>query len=60
MANRIAQQINSSYKSRHPKKTIPQQPDGMPQGRHLQGFKGSKIDAVCSCGRCLPARMKRT
>ena len=34
---------------------LPRQPDGMPQGRHLTGFKGSKVDAVCLCGKCNPA-----
>jgi hypothetical protein len=33
---------------------IPLQPDGMPQGRHLTGFKGTKTDAVCLCAGCHP------
>jgi hypothetical protein len=37
---------------------MPRQPDGMPMGRHLAGFKGMKSDNPCSCGGC-NARNKR-
>lgn len=30
------------------------QPDGQPQGKHLSGFKGTKVDATCLCGGCHP------
>lgn len=33
---------------------IPLQPDGMPQGRHMTGFKGSKVEGTCLCGGCHP------
>ena len=40
--------------TKNKKDRIPAQPDGMPQGRHLTGFKGSKVDEACFCGRCNP------
>lgn len=30
------------------------QPAGQPQGKHLTGFKGMKIDQLCECGGCHP------
>jgi hypothetical protein len=33
---------------------IPLQPPGMPQGKHLAGFKGTKVDGTCLCGGCHP------
>jgi hypothetical protein len=36
------------------KERVPLQPDGMPQGRHMAGFKGSKVEGLCLCGSCHP------
>lgn len=36
------------------KGTVPTQVDGQPQGKHLQGFKGTKVEGVCKCGGCHP------
>lgn len=36
------------------KARVANQPDGMPQGRHLTGFKGTKVEGVCLCGGCHP------
>ena len=54
MANKEVKIWNRSYKSRHStNKRVPTQPPGEPQGTHLQGFKGTKVDdANCRCGRC--------
>jgi hypothetical protein len=41
-------------KSKSKKDRIPLQPDGMPQGKHLTGFKGSKVEGICLCGSCHP------
>lgn len=48
-ARRAQKLINKSQKNR-----IARQPDGMPQGRHLTGFKGTKVDVACFCGGCHP------
>lgn len=48
-ARRADKLINKSQKNR-----IPLQPDGQPQGKHLSGFKGTKVDALCLCGGCHP------
>lgn len=40
------------------RKRVPTQPDGMPQGKHLSGFKGMRVDGVCYCGGCNPAARK--
>lgn len=49
-AYRSAQKrIRSAMKNR-----VAQQPDGMPRGKHLKGFKGTKVDAICFCGGCHP------
>lgn len=40
------------------RKRVPIQPDGMPSGKHLGGFKGMKSDEVCNCGGC-NAKRKR-
>jgi len=37
------------------KARIATQVDGMPQGRHLTGFKGTKVEGACFCGKCNPA-----
>ena len=42
---------------KHRKRTA-LQPDGMPQGRHLTGFKGMKSEDPCYCGRCHPNAVK--
>lgn len=34
------------------RKRVPRQPEGMPMGKHLAGFKGSKTDVPCYCGGC--------
>jgi hypothetical protein len=36
------------------KNRSPLQPAGMPQGKHLTGFKGTKADEECFCGGCHP------
>lgn len=41
-----------------PKSTIPDQPDGFPRGKHIQGFKGMKSTESCSCGGCHPNAQK--
>lgn len=40
-------------KERH-RKRVPAQPDGMPMGKHLAGFKGTKAEGICLCGGCNP------
>ena len=45
------------------KSGIPAQPAGMPQGKHLQGIKGTKDTSgqTCLCGGCHPnAKKDRT
>lgn len=42
------------------RKRVPDQPDGMPRGKHLAGFKGTKVDGVCMCGGCHPNAKIRT
>lgn len=37
------------------RKRVPTQPTGMPQGEHLTGFKGTKVEGTCYCGGCNPA-----
>jgi len=37
------------------KDRIPLQTAGQPSGKHLTGFKGSKSDEECFCGKCNPA-----
>lgn len=36
------------------RKRVPIQPDGMPSGKHLGGFKGMKVEGTCLCGGCNP------
>lgn len=36
------------------RKREPLQVDGQPQGKHLSGFKGTKVNAECFCGGCHP------
>jgi len=36
------------------KDRFPQQPPGMPRGKHLTGFKGMKTEENCNCGGCHP------
>lgn len=43
-------QAHKGYKT----KDYALQPPGQPQGKHLSGFKGMKIDLTCLCGRCNP------
>lgn len=40
------------------KERIALQPDGQPQGRHLAGFKGMKVEGICLCGGCHPNAIK--
>lgn len=47
---RQAEKLTNSAK----KNRVALQPDGMPQGRHLTGFKGMKVEGVCLCGGCHP------
>lgn len=44
-----------------PKNRLARQADGQPQGRHIVGFKGTKVDGSnCMCGGCHPnARANR-
>lgn len=49
-AVRRAEKLTNSAK----KNRVALQPDGMPQGRHITGFKGMKVDTVCFCGGCHP------
>lgn len=43
----------------HYRKRVPNQPDGMPQGKHLAGFKGTKVEGTCLCGGCNPAAVEK-
>jgi hypothetical protein len=57
MANKDVQRINrASASSRRGLglRGFPIQPDGMPSGKHMAGFKGMKLaDGVeCNCGGC--------
>ena len=52
--NKAARAVRSAERRAIKRKNVPTQPDGMPQGRHLSGFKGMKVDAVCLCGGCHP------
>lgn len=36
------------------RKRTPIQPDGQPSGKHLTGFKGTKVEGICLCGGCNP------
>ena len=36
------------------RKRVPIQPDGMPSGKHLAGFKGTKVEGTCLCAGCHP------
>lgn len=52
-ARRAEKLIAKSQKNR-----MAAQPDGQPQGKHLSGFKGTKVDALCLCGGCHPHARK--
>lgn len=43
------------------KERVPLQVAGMPQGKHLTGFKGSKDQsgAICLCAGCHPNALKQ-
>lgn len=44
---------------RNARKSIPAQPAGWPQGKHLTGIKGTKASDPCYCGGCLPKALAR-
>lgn len=44
----------SAAKQSAKSKRVPLQQAGEPQGKHLTGFKGMKVDATCRCGGCHP------
>ena len=52
--NKASRAIRSAERVANKRRNVPQQPEGMPRGKHLSGFKGMKIDATCMCGRCNP------
>lgn len=41
------------------RKRVPRQPDGQPMGKHLAGFKGTKVDETCFCGGCNAKRKQQ-
>lgn len=47
-------QARKSIRVENYRKRVPTQPAGMPQGEHLTGFKGTKVEGICLCGGCHP------
>ena len=54
MASREVKRINEARKRVSFWRGIPQEAPGEMRGKHLAGFKGSKVEGICRCGGCLP------
>ncbi len=52
--NKIKKEARNFARQEAHRKRVPIQPDGMPSGKHLGGFKGMKIDEACNCAGCNP------
>jgi hypothetical protein len=47
-------EIRREARAERYRKRVAIQPDGMPSGKHLAGFKGTKVEGTCLCGGCNP------
>ena len=54
MASKEVKRINEARKRVRFGVGIPLQAPGEPSGKHMTGFKGSKVEGICRCGGCLP------
>jgi len=50
--NKAKRAARRADKQERYRKRVPNQPNGMHQGKHLAGFKGTKVEGTCLCGGC--------